>query len=46
MVVECKKVEITDRWELHLGDIIHFENNHIDGLKCESYDIWYKSLRS
>ena len=46
MVVECTKVEITDRWELHLGDIIHFDNRHIEGLVCESYDIWYKSLRS
>ena len=46
MVVECKKVGITDRWELHLGDIIYFENNHIDGLVCDSYKKWYESLSS
>ena len=46
MVVECTKVEITDRWELYLGDIIHFDNNHIDNLTCESYNNWYRSLES
>ena len=46
MVVECKDVQITDRWCLHLGDIIHFDNRHIEGLECKPYNIWYKSLRS
>ena len=29
MVVECTNKILTDRWELHLGDIIHIHNNHI-----------------
>ena len=29
MVVQCTKVELTDRWELHLGQIIYLENNHL-----------------
>jgi len=29
MVVQCTKVELTDRWELHLGEIIHLQNNHL-----------------
>jgi len=30
MVVECTNVQITDRWELHLGKIVHLYNNHLD----------------
>ena len=30
MVVECTDVQITDRWELHLGKIVHLHNNHLD----------------
>ena len=30
MVVECTDVQITDRWELHLGKIVHLYNNHLD----------------
>tara|TARA_Y100001938_G_scaffold145510_1_gene222306 strand:+ start:3803 stop:4075 length:273 start_codon:yes stop_codon:yes gene_type:complete len=29
MVVEVTDVQITDRWELHLGKIIHLENKHL-----------------
>ena len=32
MVVECIGVQLKDRWELHLGEIIHFDNRHIEGL--------------
>ena len=46
MLVEVTDVKITDRWELHLGDIIHFDNRHIDGLECDSYKKWYESLSS
>jgi hypothetical protein len=46
MVVKVKNKKLTDRWELHLGDIIHFENKHIEGLECKSYNIWYKDLMS
>tara|TARA_B100000029_G_C17595518_1_gene963995 strand:- start:3105 stop:3389 length:285 start_codon:yes stop_codon:yes gene_type:complete len=30
MVVECNEVKIKDRWELHLGNIIHLDNRHIN----------------
>jgi len=33
MVVEFIKKELNDRWELHLGDIIHIDNRHINELK-------------
>jgi len=46
MVVEVKNKKLTDRWELHLGNIIHFENNHIKDLECNNYNIWYKDLMS
>ena len=29
MVVEVTDVKITDRWEMHLGKIIHLENKHL-----------------
>ena len=29
MVVECIGVQLKDRWELHLGKIIHLENKHL-----------------
>jgi len=29
MVVEVTDTKITDRWELHLGKIIHLENKHL-----------------
>ncbi len=32
MVVEVIKKKLTDRWELHLGKIIHFDNRHIENL--------------
>ena len=31
MVVEVTDVQIKDRWELHLGKIIHLENKHLNG---------------
>ena len=33
MVVECTNKVLTDRWELHLGEIIHLHNNHIYNTK-------------
>ena len=32
MVVEVIEKKLTDRWELHLGKIIHFDNRHIENL--------------
>ena len=29
MVVECTDVQLTDRWELHLGKIIYLYNEHL-----------------
>jgi len=46
MVVKVNKKQLTDRWELHLGDIIHFNNEHIEGLQCKSWEVWYQSLKS
>jgi len=46
MVVEVTDKKLTDRWELHLGNVIHFDNRHIDGLKCENWEMYYKDFRS
>ena len=29
MVVECIDKKLTDKWELHLGKIIHLDNRHL-----------------